>query len=918
MKKIILSFLALTTLFSTLFILKNWGSDLSQDELTVPEGRWEWELARLADPETGEIPQNIHMLELEYASKLPKSSGNKRSGSQEYFSSGPYNVGGRTRAIAYDISNPNVLIAAGVSGGVWRSEDKGQSWERTSNLNESTSATCLAQDKRPGKQNVWYYGSGETVSNSASRSGSAPYRGTGVYKSTDGGKTWTHLLSTQTEVTSENDWTGMYRLVTDHTRNDSDLVYAATRSGIFRSNDGGLNWINVLSGPALGTLGFSEIEISPTGIFYAALSSNSQDAGFWRSEDGLSWTNITPSNAFSDAYRRTVLAISPSNENVVYFFTNTSEGDGNQSNPTDPLDEWHMLHKYTYIGGDGSANNGQWSDRSSSIPSSETFQLRMTTFNGYCMLIAVKPDDENTVFLGGTNLYRSTNGFQNTNASAIIGGYRAQGYPDFNYYQDNQHPDQQYIVFNPTNPDELIASTDGGLHLTENCTDFKVIWQSLNNGYVTGQFYGIGIDHGSTSEIICGGFQDNGTWWTNSKDASNIWVHTRGGDGAHVWVESGNTGVYYFSTQRANISRTRVNNNTGAVISRKNVMPTNANKAYLFVHPFTIDPADNNIMYLPNGNDIWINRNLAVADQDIFPWVNQQTLPVNQNITAIAASKSPQGVVYVGTNNRRIFKLEGAHQANPEPVFSEVTNNISNGAYTSNIAIDPRDANKVIVVFSNYNVISLWYSENGGDSWEHIEGNLSGESAPGTPPNLWYIGNGPSIRWARIIPLSNNETVYMVGTSVGLFATNKLEGANTKWVQQGTNVIGNAVVDVIDSRETDGYTVIATHGNGVFHTYITNSSDITSTDQTLKEDNVSLKIYPNPAQHTVNIEVGESIQKANIRLIDQNGRLIQAKQNVNINASQAMQLNINHLASGVYFVSIQSENINITQKLIKR
>jgi len=916
MKKITLSFLALITLFITLFLIKTEVPDQSQDELTVPEGRWEWELARLADPETGEIPPFIHMRELEYASKLPKSSGNKRSGSQEYFSSGPYNVGGRTRAIAYDISNPNIILAAGVSGGLWRSEDKGQSWERTSNLNESTSATCLAQDKRPGKQNVWYYGSGETVSNSASKSFSAPYRGTGVYKSTNGGITWIHLLSTETHASKENDWTGMYRIVTDHTRNDSDIVLVATRTGILRTNDGGLNWHKVLLGPSFSNLGFSEIAISSNGIYYAALSSNSVHGGYWRSVDGISWTNITPTNGYTGSFSRTVLAIAPSNEDVVYFLTDASV-DGNLSNPTDPLSERHALWKYTYLSGYGSGNNGQWDNRSSSIPSDESFQLRMTTFNGYCMLISIKPNDENTVFIGGTNLFRSTNGFLNKNTNAIIGGYRAQGYTDFNYYRDNQHPDQQIIAFHPNNPNEMIAATDGGLHLTQNCTAFKVIWESLNNGYVTGQFYGIGIDHASTTDIICGGFQDNGTWWTNNKSSNHPWVHTRGGDGAYVWVEDGNTGVYYFSTQRANIQRTRVNNTNGNVISRKTVMPSSSSP-YLFVHPFAIDPANNNIMYLPNGNRILINRNLAAAEQDILPWVTQATLPVSQNITAISASKNPQGIVYVGTNNRRIFKLEGAHNATPTPIFSEITNNISNGAYTSNIAIDPRDGNKVIVVYSNYNTISLWYSENGGDSWEHIEGNLAGTPDPGTPPNLWYISNGPSIRWVRIIPLQNGETVYLAGTSVGLYATNKLEGENTVWIQQGSSVIGNAVVDMIDSRETDGYTVIATHGNGVFHTYITNSYDITSTDQTLRENNINLNIYPNPAQHTLNIQVSESIKNANIRLIDQSGRLIQAKQNITLDAHQAMPLNINHLASGVYFISIQSKTMNVTKKILKQ
>src|SRR5262249_44445921 len=107
----------------------------------------------------------------------------------------------------------------------------------------------------------------------------------------------------------------------------------------------------------------------------------------------------------------------------------------------------------------------------------------------------------------------------------------------------------------------------------------------------------------------------------------------------------------------------------------------------------------------------------------------------------------------------------------------------------------------------NYNVISLFFSYDSGTSWTNISGNLE-QFASGS-------GNGPSCRWASILPL-NGQTMYLVGTSTGLYSTLELNGTSTVWSQEGPTVIGDDVVDMIDTRASDGMIVAGTHANGIF------------------------------------------------------------------------------------------------------
>ncbi|MEK7226513.1 MAG: hypothetical protein AAB221_12650, partial [Bacteroidota bacterium] len=147
----------------------------------LQEARLKWEFSRLANPLTGEIPAGIRNREIAYWRKLQDKLKTKAAKEYNWAAMGPYNVGGRTRAMAVDVTNENVLFAGGVSGGLWRSINGGSSWNKVTAPYQHHSITTIAQDVRPGKTSTWYYGTGEAYGNSASKSFSANYLGTGMY-----------------------------------------------------------------------------------------------------------------------------------------------------------------------------------------------------------------------------------------------------------------------------------------------------------------------------------------------------------------------------------------------------------------------------------------------------------------------------------------------------------------------------------------------------------------------------------------------------------------------------------------------------------------------------------------------------------------------------------------------------------------
>ena len=189
---------------------------------------------------------------------------------------------------------------------MFRSVDGGQSWVKTTDPNQLHNVTCVSQDIRSGKENIWYFGSGELTGSSAS-GGEAYYQGNGIYKSVDSGLSWDSLPFTATNTNGfDSDFDFIWNIKTDPSNDTLDVLYAATYGSIYKSEDGGINWQKELGGNSY----YTNVEITSTGTVYATLSSDgsANGRGIWKSVDGKNWQNITDS-LFSPVYGLSLIHI---------------------------------------------------------------------------------------------------------------------------------------------------------------------------------------------------------------------------------------------------------------------------------------------------------------------------------------------------------------------------------------------------------------------------------------------------------------------------------------------------------------------------------------------------------------------------------------------------------------------------------
>ncbi|MBP6826273.1 MAG: T9SS type A sorting domain-containing protein [Saprospiraceae bacterium] len=878
-----------------------------------PELRAEWEHARFADPATGEIPAGITFLERRFAADLPKAVYDRSA--PDWQARGPWNVGGRTRGLAIDVANENRILAGAVSGGLWLSEDAGQSWARKTPLNAHPGCVSIAQDTRAGHTNTWYYISGEYFGPSAS-GGAAYYLGDGMFKSTDGGNTWNVLGATDNgdEGSFTNVWQAAYRVVTDPV-STQDVVYAASYNAIWRSTNGGTSWGVTLGSATTSPFSYAtDVAITSTGVLYATFNSTGAKKGIWRSTNGTTWVNIIPAN-FPAEYDRLVIGINPNNENEVYFLGATP-GAGHYSQFIES-DDWSSLWKYTYISGNGTGVGGQWEDRSQNLPDMGTEFDRFTVQGGYDLVVKVQPGTNN-VFVGGTSLFRSTDGFTTANNTTHIGGYKPGTYlPYFELYP-NHHPDQHDLLFLPSDPNVMITASDGGLHRTENCNAANVTWTALNHGYQTSQFYTAIIDKNTPGDnTIIGGLQDNGNFFTNSADPTAPWKQTINGDGSFGAIAP-NKAFYVISIQQGRLAKC-ILDNQGNVTAYQRFDPIGRVKGdYEFINPLALDPTDENILYLPAGDRFY--RQDALVDIPLNnEWDSIATgwtkfpdtlTPINDNngrntFSAIAVSQAnPAHRVYLGTSRNKIYRIDNADTGTP--AFTALTSPVAaSTAYVTSIAVDPDNADRVIVAFSNYGIYSLFLSENAGQNWIKVGGNLEA--------NVSGTSIAPSIRWITMLPFPDGKRKYFCGTSIGLFSADTLQlhtatQQGTVWTLEAPDVIGSNIVDFVDVRPSDGWVVAATHGIGLFSATFSPASAIHEPAQ-----KPVVQAFPNPARDIVRFAVpGAGHVEAEVTLFNQQGEKVRQAQI----GGKSNSLDLSGLPVGVYLYELRGKNWRSGGKIV--
>jgi hypothetical protein len=338
----------------------------------------------------------------------------------------------------------------------------------------------------------------------------------------------------------------------------------------------------------------------------------------------------------------------------------------------------------------------------------------------------------------------------------------------------------------------------------------------------------------------------------------------------------------------------------------------------MWMNPMEMDRNNDDIIYWAEGNKLWRNNDLSSIpynsshQKSDLGWdMFSDTLP-NQNlkISVITTSLNPKNIVYFGTQKKDIYRIEDAHIG--DPVVTKLSNILTgSNSYCTDIAVNPQNADELIVVYSNYNIYSLFHSTDGGQNWNKIAGNLE--------QNPSGSGNGPSCRTAEII-LLGNDTLYLVGTTVGLFGTANLDGQNTVWEQIGYNTFGSTIVEFLTYRPSDGLLVVGTFGNGVYQTNLSSISDVLGVENQTQLFDFDWIISPNPANTKATITYKLNIaSKVKVNVVDELGKKIKLTDFYNgVQGVNRIELDLNSFKSGTYFVNLNIDGQLFTKQIIKQ
>jgi hypothetical protein len=727
---------------------------------------------------------------------------------QSWSELGPGNIGGRTRALAIDPHDPDVMYAGGVAGGIWKSTDGGGRWRPADDLMLNLAVTTIVID--PANTNVLYAGTGEGFFAAPS------VRGLGIFKSVDAGVSWVQLAGTA----DPNVPIGAFYYVNDIvlSPNDSARVYAATRSGVWRSTDAGATWSVVLRNPnALASggqpsngsfLGASELAIRSDrnpDVLFAAMGGTFVDDGLWRSLDGGdTWTQLgTTADLVRPDQGRMALAIAPSNNDVMYVCMAKNQSSGELGTLLDVFrtndggNTWSGRVDFTSL-------TGPWllSNLVFATGCAGTTNLAQGWYDN---VIAVDPTNQEIVWVGGIDLFRSKNGARSFEIASYW--YFPRDDPNF------VHADQHALVFHPgydgAANQVLYVGNDGGIFRTDNARHRtslndcpfgsgphlpEVAWRCLNNAYGVTQFY-----HGDTaplSQLFAGGTQDNGTLLARSETRPNAWEEIFGGDGGHFAFNPINPRVFYLETQRFPSMYKTVDGGESFEFAGAGIADSDG----LFITPFAMDPSDPETLWT-GGSRPWRTTDgaqswqLAANADPTNP--ADDPFPGPSTISAVAIARSTSEVVYLGFSNGWIAKTTNARSSPPAWTLFDSSNGLQTNAFISSVAVHPSNPDIAYCTYSTFNVEHVFRTANGGMTWTSIDG-LGFAGVPDIP-----------VCWIEIRPCTPSE--LYVGTELGVFASSN-EGAT--WAPANAG-LAHTVIESLDFRDHD--TLVAfSHGRGAF------------------------------------------------------------------------------------------------------
>ena len=745
---------------------------------------------------------------------------------------GPNNIGGLTRALAVNPQNPDIMYAGASGGGVWKTTDAGKTWIPTTDFLITDSVQSLAMD--PRDPNTIYAGTGDSIG------GSVSIRGRGIFKTTDGGQSWTLLPGTGGDA---NFYT-TYAIVVSP--NDSNRVYAGTSTGVWMSTDGGTSWTRSLARVAPNT-GCEELVIrtdQSTDYLFAACGRFSvPTTTVFRNVDasgGAQWESVLAMTGMG----RTSLAIAPSQQDTIYALVADSE-------PSSPFNNGVLGVFRSDSGGD----SGSWQAKTTQQDTNRTnlslLSNPRSTFSDICSntkpsyagqafhdnVLTVDPLNPERVWAGGVDIFRSDDGGANWGIAMFWETSAPTG----------AHADNHRLIFHPNydgvKNQTLFNSSDGGVYMTANanadvstgaragCSPYptKVAWVNLNNGYSVTQFYD-GAVYPGVSQYLAGA-QDNGTLRGAEGYGNKSWNTVVSGDGGFVMINPKDPNELYTNYVYLSLARSTDGGLTNPLIT-KGITEPNASSNFLFIAPVNMDPSESQRIYI-GGKALWR------SDDRGNNWQQTSSLStsVQGRISAIAVSPLDSNIVFYGTEGGFVFHSSNALTTGDSTTWDFARPRSS--GFVARIAFDPVDVNTAYVVYRTYKGTGQNYvykTSDQGATWTPIDGSGDGV-LPDAPVHSIVVD-----------PL-NNQTLYL-GTELGVFTS--VDGGNS-WMRDVNNFANTPVTRLVLDRSAGVTNLVAfTYGRGVWKTAIPGSG----TPCVYKLSTLTPALPGNSAEMTVGVDTG--------------------------------------------------------------